>query len=165
MKLVKGKFISNYVIVCFTILLCGCNDSSNNLTELEGEWQSTCSNGSFEINGEMYIFSGYQILTINKTTVMRTSYSYSGEDCDDTRIPDITEEYSTILIGDSVKTINGLTAKEIDFIYEDRESSDIYFLLNKSSTLYFGKKYGDNYFVGMRPKELNYYIQFNKHSN
>jgi hypothetical protein len=161
MKLVKDNLYV-YAILCSAILLSSCNQSGDTITELEGVWRSICVNGYYEFNGETHLFSGYQILTFNKTTFLRTGYSFTEWNCDDSQRPVITDEVSSIFVGDQVTTINGLYVKEIDFIYEDRDFLDIYYLLDNKSTLFFGKTHGDHFTIGERPKEIDFYVQFNK---
>jgi len=155
-KIMKYK---SSLFILLTLTGCSQSDSTGTPSELEGTWLSACSNTSFEFFGQT--INEYSVTTINfeANNYTLSSISYSDKNC--TVTPQVGSSFNTkFIIGPSVTTSNGVSAKQIDFVNSSGDTRlDIYLLQDNNNTLFFGKNTHNG-----RPSEINYADIYTKQS-
>lgn len=159
-------------------LLQGCsenNDSTSGITELEGNWESTCNSGLGSLN---VTTSTKTIINYTGNTTSTTLNTYTDSNCttlstslpaQETQLVSPETLAVTFSIGETLITSNSVTAKELNNYNKDNIIvPDIYLLQNNNSTLIFGLKCQPSnsgpqlVCTTERPTELDYTNYFTK---
>ncbi|MCW9046922.1 MAG: hypothetical protein OQK46_02495 [Gammaproteobacteria bacterium] len=128
-----------FVLLLF-LQACSDDGTTTNITELEGSWGSTCFSGG--VNSFKTVIN-YQS---NKTNVLVNTYSdnncsiiTASIPAEETQLVNESTLGVTFEIGNTVTTINGASAKELNYYNKNNELvPNIYKLDNNDTTLYFG---------------------------
>ena len=142
-----------FVLILLTLFVIGCESSSSNNSNnnygLVGTWQSaTCFEKSLDV-----FRSRTSTLTYTNDTVTFETKLYTDLSCTENEL--LSAGTRPIIIGDTVRTIDGLNATEIDEI--DTTTTFYGIFLIDGNALYFSNYRQDE---ASRPNELNYNVQY-----
>lgn len=158
-------------ILFTSVFLYACDQSSQDITELEGTWEGICITSGFS-NSSTKIIITYQ--SNNIRTVVN---SYSDQSCSmltettplsETQLVSPENLADTFDIGNTITTSNGVTAKELNEYNTNNELIPNIYSVQNGSTLYLGLKCYPSgtgpslTCITSRPTELDYVNYYTK---